>query len=296
VAEIAHAETIDHVDVVDRDGVHLGTARPDHAQVEKSRPAARAARASRLGVSTSGLAVSPFGAPSWWSPTAENTATIGIAVEADPFRGGPADVRGRVAASGSIGRLGLEGAFATDAARGKIASDGGAWLGARYRAIGGARGDLELGPALRVGFPVSTAKRDAGTMAGGVPARLEVALGLGSEKGAWSWLLDVGSRIDLDRRPAGAFSMPAFGVGGVTYDVVPWLRAHAALDAELVFDSERAPCVRCRDDAAHPAGGLTMGLEAGTTFFATLSGRVSPFADPWGGVSGALALGLRSPP
>ncbi len=294
-AALASPDEITRIDVLDGDGSVLGTKTPETVTPGKPPTARAPAPASHLGLSAPGFSVSAFGAPVWWSPTAENAASIGASVEADYRDRGPADARGRVSASGTIGRVGLDAAFATDGARGKIASDGGAWFGARVRALGGERGHLELGPAIRVGFPVRLGSPRPKVATGDAPVRLEAGLGLGSQLGRWGWLVDVGTRIELDKRPAGAYAMPAFVVGGGTFDFTEWLRAHAALDFELVFDNTLSPCVRCKDDSAHPGGGLSMGLEAGTTIFGGLSGRISPFDDPWGGVSGTLSVGIRSP-
>ncbi len=294
-AALASPDEITRIDVLDGDGSILGTKTPETATPTQPRSAPARAPSSRLGLSAPGFSVSTFGAPMWWSPTAENAASIGASVEADYRDRGPADARGRVVASGTIGRVGLDAAFATDGARGKIASDGGAWFGARLRALGGERGHLELGPAIRVGFPVRLGSPDPKVATGDAPVRLEAGLGLGSQLGRWGWLVDVGTRVELDKRPVGAYAMPAFVVGGGTFDLTEWLRAHAALDLELLFDATRSPCVRCKDDSAHPGGGLSMGLEAGTTIFGGLSGRISPFDDPWGGVSGTLSVGIRSP-
>ena len=43
------------------------------------------------------------------------------------------------------------------------------------------------------------------------------------------------------------------------------------------LDSTTKPCVLCKDNSAHPAGGVSIGLEAGTTVFGALTGRISPF-------------------
>lgn len=77
----------------------------------------------------------------------------------------------------------------------------------------------------------------------------------------------------------------AFAILGASFDLFTWLRTHAELDGSLYFDEAvKTPA----------AGGVTVGMEAGRSFFGGISMRVSPH-DGAGqrSVAGQLSLGFR---
>jgi hypothetical protein len=275
------------IEIVDVDGNVLGAAAPGaEGPSKKDEPPPPPDDRSRIGVMSPPFTLGPYGPPQWWAPTAANAGSVGPVVESD-FHGGPTDVSGRLLVSGLIGPVGFDVTLRADAFRHLRASDPGGWIGARVRVTGGKKGSIEFAPMLRVGFPITKFS---------YPARIEGGFAVGQEIGPWSWLVDAGTRFQLQYNALGAFTMPVYVVGGGTYQIVSWLRAEAVLDAEVALDSTKMPCVLCMDDSAHPSGGISVGFEGGTTIFGSLVGRISPFAAKYGNISADAAIGVRASP
>ncbi|MFO0612165.1 MAG: FecR domain-containing protein [Polyangiaceae bacterium] len=282
-AAVADPGAVTSIDVLDADGTPLGSTAPRPADAPPP-PRAVGARASRIGVTAPGFSLGPLGPPIWWSPSARTGGSVGVVTEGD-FEGGAADVSGRLMASGQIGPIGLDVALRTDALRGERVGDPSGWAGVRGSVFTGPPGTIELGVGLRFGFPLADEAR---------APRLEGGLAVGEEIGKFSWLVDVGTRLQLQEDLGGSVSMPVMIIGGGTFEPVPWLRLSAALDTELLVDTESATCLRCAEPGPFANGGLTLGAEAGTTVFGALSGRVSPFYAALGSLSGQAMLGIRA--
>ncbi len=188
----------------------------------------------------------------WWSPTAPNTFGLGAGTA---VTGEGVLAQGSVRASGSIGPVGIDGQVVTQPL-GDGRADAAAWLGLRYRALRLGASRLELGPALRIGLPMT---------ADGPTTRLEVSGAVGSAMGRVTLLGNLGGRFRL----AGEGEVPAvhpYLLAGATYDALPWLRAYGLLDGHLLFGAGEV--------ATAGRGGLTLGGEAGKTLFAALSARL----------------------
>jgi hypothetical protein len=260
------------VDLLDGRGVVLGTAElviPDRpAPPPPPPPSPRL-----LGPTLSPWQPSLVTDVMWWSPTAPDTVAIGVA---GGVRGQGGVFAGQVRASGSIGRLGLDGVLPTVPSGAADASDASAWLGVRYRALRLGASALEVGPALRLGLPLDM---DKGA------SRLEAAMAAGGARGAWTWLGNLGGRFRL----AGSRDVPMvqpYLLLGATYDPLGWLRAYGLVDGHLLLRSGE---VRMAG-----RGGLSLGLEAGGTVFVALAGRMG-LGEAGSGFSGlaSLSLGVR---
>jgi hypothetical protein len=258
------------LDVIDARGHVLGSW-----QGELGAPAAVTAPAPprRLGLTAAPWQPGLTTDVTWWTPTAPDALSLHVTGGlADASAGALAEAR----ATGSLGPAGLEAAVRTDATGDTSAADTSAWLGVRLRAHWARWSGFELGPALRVGVPVTRSSP---------PLRLEPGFAMAAPWGPLTWAINVGGRARLtdaaDRAPAP--SSQAFLLAGATYDLAAWLRAAAVVDTHLLL--------------ADPTGraGLTLALEAGRTVFGGASLRASPWSDEQGHVVLGLGLGVRQP-
>lgn len=271
----ATAERPIRLDVIDGRGAVLGTTTADLAP-----PPAPASTPGpvvvmpRIGADAPLWSLSPRTDVFWFSPTASNAASGGVATAR---AGGETVFQGQARASGAIGPLGIDAALRSSAT-GEAPTDSSAWLGARYRLVRLGLARFELAPALRVGVPLAS---------GGPPARLEGAIAAGGASGRFTWLADLGVRVRLrdDEGAGGAEPLQGFLLAGATADATSWLRVHALLDAH-VLGADAGP--------ADFLGGLGAGLEAGGAIFGAASLRVSPFTSAGDSVFNAqLSLGVR---
>lgn len=266
------------VDVVDDRGVVLGTTvyAVPAAPPEAPPPPAPPPEEPHLG---------PY-APLWQASTSADvllfapTPLDGAAVSVAMLHAAAGwAFQGQARASGAVGPLGLEAALRSDTTHGD-AGDASGWLGARWRLIRFDRSLFELAPALRVGFPASSA---------GMPAQLEPAVALGGAAGRFTWIVDVGARIRLeaDHSMTGVPVEQDFVVAGGTMDIGPWVRLNATLDTHFVL----------RDGGSKSGvGGAGVGVEAGGTVYGGLGLHLSPWSDPGvGPFTAQLALGFRGP-
>ncbi|MFO0757322.1 MAG: hypothetical protein U0359_12575 [Byssovorax sp.] len=265
------------IDVVDRNGrvlasdeVDLAPPAPPPAPPPAALPDAPE---PRIGPTAPLRAISPALDVPWWSPTAPDALWVSGTVDAGGDRSaGQLAVQG----SGRIGALGLDGALVTGVA-GRPGPES-AWLGGRYRVFRVAGAVCEGGLALRLGIPLDVAAP---------PPRVEGAIAFGGVRGRFTWLGNLGGRMrfedDLARRNTPA--VQGFLLAGGTFDLLPFLRPFAVLDAHLLYDD--------RASSFAGQGGLGLGLEAGTTLFGSAALRLSPWRDEAGLFSAQIAVGLR---
>lgn len=278
-----HPDDVSQAEVVDEDGTVLGHREFEY-QPTKGPPRREPDDRSNIGITAPPFSFAPVGAPLWWAPGADTTGSIGVVAAADAD-GGPTDVTGRILSTGALGPIGFDLQLRADGFIGQRLSDPSGWVGARYRILGGKKGSIEIGPAVRVGFPITKYSR---------PTRLEGGFAIGSEMGRWSWLVDVDTRWQLEFDGLGAFSIPFEMVAGVTYQATPWLRVEGILDGAVGLDSTSSPCAICDMNGPIPVGGLTLGAEAGTNIFGGVMGRFSPFAAAFGNIEGIATFGVRT--
>ena len=281
VYRLAAVDGLERVVVVDGTGVTLGSHRPTARGEE---PAVGPAPAEpehlpQVGPSAPRSSLGVLGAPLAWSARGTSMAALSVVLGGDfsPDDEHDVDFQGRLSATGALGPVTIEATIYTDALGDAGAGDASGWLGLRDLAFRDEELHLELGPALRFAFPVSDTSP---------PGRAELGFAVGGDAAPWTWLVDVGSRLQLEDEVAGPASMPIFGVVAATVDLLEWLRAHATVDLMLVRPG----------DVFRAGGGLSLGLEAGTTFFGSVSGRGAPFAAPLGGLSAELTVGIREAP
>jgi hypothetical protein len=273
-ARFPFPENVDQarIDILDRRGAVLGTtevvvAAPPPAAPKPPPPP------PRIGISAPLLTLTPGPRLLWWRPTSENAFALGVAgAGSKTEQAGDLSVR----ASGAIGRFGVDASFGY-AFAGDTPEGSAAWLGGQVRALRLEASTLELGFALRAGIPV----------AGDEPTRLEPSLAIGGAAGEITWLGNAGARVRLSDSggPSGVPRAQAFATLGATFDLVAWLRTHAELDGSLLFD----------EAAKTPAtAGVTVGLEAGRTFFGGASLRVSPLDEAGHrSIAAQIAVGFR---
>ncbi|MFO0617715.1 MAG: hypothetical protein U0414_34290 [Polyangiaceae bacterium] len=278
-----HPDDVSQMEVLDDDGVVLAHRELEY-QPTKGPPRREPDDRSQIGMSAPPFSFAPVGAPLWWTPGADTTGSLGIVVASDA-NDGPTDVTGRVFSTAAIGPVGLDLQLRADGFVGERLSDPSGWAGARLRLLGGKKESIEIGPAVRVAFPITKFSR---------PVRLEGGFAIGSETGRWSWLVNVGSRFQLEYDALGAFTLPLEVVAGVTYQVTPWLRVASVVDGSVGLDSTASPCAICEKDGALPVGGLSLGAEAGTNVFGGVMGRFSPFSSAFGNVEGIFTFGART--
>ncbi|MCC6555910.1 MAG: FecR domain-containing protein, partial [Polyangiaceae bacterium] len=269
------------IDVVDDRGRVIGTLdadlaiaapAPDHAAAGPEEP-----RFPVIGAWAPMLSLSPVTDTLWLPPTPPTAAALG----AGAWKGeGGWVAEGQIRATGAIGPIGLDAALRSNATgEGDAAPRGGAgWLGARARVLRIGLASLELAPALRIGFPLSSAAP---------PARIEPSIAVGGAAGRLSWIIDAGARVraEDDGGAAGAPPSQGFLLAGATIEPVPWLRLHVAADGHLVH----------RDEGDNDVvAGIGAGVEAGGALFGALSLRAGPPADDReGAITGQLAVGVR---
>lgn len=264
------------VDVVDGRGELLGSTEangPPPPPDEVEAPPPPTGSVPRIGVTLPPMHVSAITSVAWWSPTAPDAAGLG-AVAGSAVGEGSWHLQASAWASGAIGPFGVDARIGSNAVEERARTDSAAWLGARWRAYRNGLARVEVGPAVRVGLPLT---------AESPPWRIEPALAVGGVAGRVTWLGNLGARVRLvddSSRPDVPF-VSGFVLAGGTVDLLTWLRAQAVLDAHVLSD----PRVR---------GGLALGLEAGEVVFASLAARVSPWSDSSGVFSGQLAVGLRA--
>lgn len=278
-----HPDDVSQAEVLDEDGVVLGHREFEY-QPTKGPPRSTPDDRSNIGISAPPFSLAPVGAPLWWTPGADTTGSIGV-VAAGDADGGPADITGRILSSGALGPVGFDLQLRADGFLGERLSDPSGWVGARLRLMGGKKGSIEIGPSVRVGFPITKYSR---------PTRLEGGFAIGSEMGKWTWLLNAGSRFQLEFDGLGAFTMPFEAVGGITYQVTSWLRVAAIVDGAVGLDSLSSPCAICEENGPIPLGGASLGAEAGTNIFGGAFGRFSPFGAAFGNMEAILTFGVRT--
>ena len=263
------------LDVIDAHGRVLGSASVDSGP-EPAAPEAPPSRRPWVGPTAPARSISPLSNVPWWAPTPRSAAmATGLADLAD----GEAIGQGSATASAAVGALGLRAHLSSNRIGDSRAVDDGAWLGATWRLMGHRAPSPELGVGLQVALP---------TTPGGPPLRFEPSVALGAVDGRATWLVNVGARVaaeeDTDRMPVP--DVHPFLVAGATYDLASALRGSGWIDGHVYFDDATDPRAR---------GGLSLALEAGTTWFGGITARVSPWDDAGGHLSGALTLGVREP-
>jgi hypothetical protein len=212
-----------------------------------------------------------------WVPVAPTAVVLGAAFG---FADADTGAVGQVRASGAVGPFGLELGIRTNASGDETLAESGAFAGLRYALVDRADGSFAWGPAFRVAFP---------TTSFAPPVRLEPGLAFAGQRGRMGWLLDAGGRFRASDAAGRAFvpDAAAFALGGLTYDLAPWARGSALLDAHWLSDTP--------PEGGSLRGGVALGLELGTTFFGSAAARVSPWSDGEGHVTLGLAAGVRAP-
>ncbi|MCC6647967.1 MAG: FecR domain-containing protein [Polyangiaceae bacterium] len=258
------------VDLVDGAGFVLGTTAPS---VDRpSGPAAPALAVPRVFLVAPLVSLSPLDDAQPLLPTPRDAGAVSVSAGRVA---GESVTQGTARASGSLGRVGLDGRVSTEAR----SQGGGAWAGASLRTYRRGLAELEHGLGLRVGLPMSSA---------GPAARVEPSTTLAGVGGRWTWLASVGARLRAEDTATRAPTPRAAGflLGGVSFDPAPALRIGALVDAE-VLGARTGASTRAR-------GGAQLGVEAGRAVFVGASARVSPWSDLGPSLSAQLALGLRS--
>lgn len=262
--------------IVDGDGHELG--RVDAEGGPTAPPPEPPPLVPLIGATAPFVSASPEVAGTWTSPTLPRAGTVAGAAALTP----DAQVlSGSVRATGTAGPVGFEASIRS---RGTTAAivDEGAWFGVRARVVRVDLARFELAPVFRVSLPTTVV---------GPIARYEPALALGGVSGAWSVMGQLGGRFrgsesGAERRLPVA---PAQGFAnvGAAYHPRPWLTTYGVVDAQVHRD------VRSRAQDVVARGGLTAGLELGSTLFGGLGGRISPFDGPTGPIEAQLTLGVR---
>lgn len=288
--------TVAQVEVVDARDRVLGATTVDAASPVAA-PDARPAPRAEMGMSFEPWATNVY-APSFFSPAPRDAITFGGGVGATFGDGAALEVPyavGRISGQGTLWPLTFEGSIAagrttTDDDRPTHADDG-AVLGVRAHLAPDERSLLQLGPAVRVRIPVHEL---------GSPLRLEGGFALGAQLDELGLFGSVGTRIRLEDHVADTGTLPAFGAFTITYDPVTVLRLLAEIDVGAAYDARRAlPAGPFGDSRIEPAdlvttGGVSIGAEVGTIVFASAVFRAAPLPGPVGGLSGVLAVGLRT--
>jgi hypothetical protein len=282
-AMLNYPDEVTRVEVIDADGNELGHVEtPESAPRGAPRP--EPDNRSRIGPAAPPFSLSPMGPPLWWAPAAEAGGDVGVIVAGDADDG-PVDVTGRVLTTAAIGPVGLDLGLRADGFLARRLSDPSGWVGARVRVMGKKKGSFEFAPGVRVGFPITKISR---------PARLEGGVAFGMDLGRASWLVDVGTRFQLEVNGVGAFAMPFEAVGGITFDATSYLRVYGMLDAEVGLDTTEKPCAICEANQPIPLGGFSLGAELGTTVYGGIAGRVSPFSATFGNFEAMAMIGVRA--
>ena len=267
-AELPHRRDAVAVDLVDGRGALLAS----YALADEVEPEAAPEREVWIGPTLGLRPVTPRIDVAAWSPTPRSAAALtGVADSAD---GDGPRYQGEAYALGGIGPLGIEALVRGRASEDRGDVDSGAWLGARYRIV--QLDGFELANGLRVSIPLDDMSP---------PVQLEPSVALGGVFGDFSWLANLGARIrlqDLEQRTY-VDDAQGFAILGAGYDIVSWWRAIALLDGHVLAGGD--PLFR---------GGLSLGMELGTIPFVSIAGRVSPWRDVGGHVSGHLGVGFRS--
>ena len=276
------------VDVLDGRGGILGTGNVTTPKAEAPAPVTpgpgEAHKVPRIGLSTEAWQPSPFTGVAFWSPTAPNAGSVAVQTQIGDAGAG---FRMQGSASGGVGPIGVDAVFRSrmfgdvGGPAGDKLHDDGAWLGARWRAFRIGDAALEGGVAARFGFPVSSY---------GPGVRFEPALAVGSVRGAYSFLANIGARVRLDDGGTSTPDAQGFLLVGGTVSALDWLRFGATFDAHVLhFDAA---------DAAL-RGGFSLQAEAGSFVYGALALRLTPWSDDGsaftdGPFSAQLALGLRA--
>lgn len=261
------------VEVLDAYGTRLAVTEVKRPPKPASPPAVATRWAT--GPCASLITSSPATSIGWWAPTSCDTA-YAIA-QSTEVPGDDWNLRAAVRATTMLGPLGLEGATPSAANQKSRASDDTAWVGARFRAIG-LRNGWSLGPALRLGIPVSNTSPNE---------RLEFGVATSWQGPRWSWISDMGGRAalhrDTDRFPAP--DRQFFVLSGIEWAPREWLSSYFVLDTHGL---------RYQGDSAWKGrGGLTLGLESKDAFFVGWATRVSPWESSGGRFTMQLSVGLR---
>jgi hypothetical protein len=147
-----------------------------------------------------------------------------------------------------------------------------AWLGASILPYRPSR-NRRLGIGARLGFPIS--ERDAW--------RPELAFGWEISGAGFGFAAHTGLRASLSH--AAATEYDAFALLGLTVPVVDGVVAYSLLDAHAVLQGAHSD----------ERGGLALGFELGSQWFADLGCRLSPWDADGGMLSGQVLFGVRAP-
>lgn len=287
--------------VVDKDGLLLGSTVFEQAAEASPSPAPSAAPPIPLiGPTMPSIGLYQRTNVMWFAPTPHNQATLSMMVG----RNDGVAFQGQAHASGALGPAGFEAMVRTRSSGGELRGDTSGFFGVRYRVWRLGRGEVELAPNLRVGFPLDS---------DGPAPRLEPGVAIGGNAGEFSWLGNLAVRIRLDDDPDRLYTDPAafsLLLGG-TYAPVDWLRVNALLDGHS-WIRENGRFIET-DTITPLGGGFSLGLEAGAQIFGAFSVRGNyegyhgddnvlsgaPIRDPRlsedarFGIAGQLAIGIR---
>ena len=298
----AKKDTNYDIDVVDKEGLVLGSARfeaPGDASSAPTPPAPPAPPIPLIGPTLPPIGLHQRTNVMWFAPTPHNQANLSMLVGR---RDGVA-FQGQVHASGALGPAGFEAMVRTRSGDDGLHGDTSGFLGVRYLAYRLGRGDIELAPSVRVGFPLD---------ADGPAPRLEPGFAVGGNAGDFSWLGNFAVRIRLDDDEDRLYTDQAtFSLlFGGTYSPLAWMRINALLDGHTWIREDgrfRQP----RGESLMGAG-FSLGLEAGAQIFGAFSVRGSYetsldreslgsnsfdnddlVEDTRFGIAGQLAIGVR---
>ena len=257
------------VDVVDGSGFLLGTAA---LSVEReAAPLAPAVAVPRVFLVAPLVSPSPLDDAQPLLPTPHDAAAVGVV---GGRASGESVAQGTVRASGSVGRLALDGRVSTEAR----SLGGSAWAGVGARTYRRGLAELEHGVGVRAGLPMSSA---------GPAARVEPSTTVGGVGGKLTWLASSGARVRVEdsARRAPTPRVAAFLLGGVSFDPATVVRLGALVDAEVVG--------KIPGEGTRPRAGVQLGVEAGRAVFVGAAARLTPWSDLGPSLSAQLALGLR---
>ncbi len=268
-APLSPSSTDARVDVVDGTGFVLGTA--TLATPLSPQPLSPPPNVPRAFLVAPLVSPSPLDDALPLLPTPRDAAAVSVA---SGRSSGKTISQGTARASGSLGRVGVDGRVSTEAG----SLGGGAWAGASLRTYRRGLAELEHGLGLRLGLPMSS---------GGPAARVEPSTALASVRGDLSWIVTAGARLRVEdsARRAPVPRAAGFAQVGVSFDPAPVLRLGALVDAEVVG--------KVAGEDARVRGSAQLGVEAGRSVFVGAAARVSPWSDLGPSLSAQLALGLR---
>lgn len=274
---VARLATGAEVEFLDRYGNAIARVSGRDSSVPKVTPASSVVSARpRIGLhhfTASPEVSSDF---SLWSPAAVPGAAVALAVSGS---GDDLRVRSLVAARAAVGPVGVDATVRTpNLVESGAAVDSSVNLGANVLAYRAESALFEFGGGLHAIIPFEQSSPST---------RIEPALSVGGQLGAWTWLGNVGARIRVEpERDIPTDAEQAFVLAGATLDLTSWVRSFAMVDGSFGF---REP-----GQAVQGRGGVSLGAEVGTWIIGSLSARVTPWPETDGYVSGQLSLGVRA--